>query len=188
MEPDEIESKEFVVRLRGYDPVEVRAFLTEVARRQREERHIDRPSQELGDTVAGVIQQALDAAQAIRQRAEVAAASIGAAAEEHAAGLSRHAQEVLDDAEQAALETRWAAQHEADALMASTRDGVEALRRAEGEVRSRLSSSIEWMQALVTELDNAPIAERAPDDGTFSAELDGHQDSAMASPSPLSTG
>jgi DivIVA domain-containing protein len=93
--PDEIEAKEFVVALRGYDPGEVSAFLREVAADYRElERQVKglgrgsaalpHPVEGLMERLSAVLRTATDEASEILAAAEREAAQIRDAAKKEA--------------------------------------------------------------------------------------------------------
>jgi DivIVA domain-containing protein len=87
MQPEDIESKEFLVGLRGYDKDQVREFLAQVAA---EFRKVSTTGESAGDDavpaeIAGVMRAVAAEAANIRAEAEREAAEIRAAAQEGAA-------------------------------------------------------------------------------------------------------
>jgi DivIVA domain-containing protein len=87
VEPEDIENKEFMVSLRGYDKDEVREFLTEVAAAFRTLSSADQPTapdDAVSAEVATVMRSIVSEAVNIRLEAEREAAEIRAAAQENA--------------------------------------------------------------------------------------------------------
>lgn len=140
MTPEEIETAEFFVAMRGYERVEVRALLKTLAaeRRELERRLAERdsgeapavdPIDELGRHVAAIVYSARESARAILDDAERDATVVRSEAAEEArlareavaaklAEAERALEESREEAARAATESLERARHEAEAILA----------------------------------------------------------------------
>lgn len=165
--PDRIAEAEFKTAFRGFDPLDVRAYLTRVAERLRSaetrvaelqaeiERFDDRPpplladlptpelAAQLGQETARIVEAARDAADAIRERAEAEAAAL------------------LGDAEAAAAHLRSSAEDETVALRAATEAEVTAARSVAAEEAATLVARAEsLLEERTAEAETAAAAVR----------------------------
>lgn len=168
MTPEEIESAEFFVGMRGYERAEVRAFLEAVAAEHRAllervggpdpypplptDPALD-PVDQLGQHVAAIVRSARDSASALVEDAERAAAEIRTTAEQDAERSRRdadarrvEAERILQDARHGAARITEEAvargQEQAEALVAeATRRHEEAV-GARDEMIARLKDAV----------------------------------------------
>jgi DivIVA domain-containing protein len=168
MRPDEIQSRDFLVGLRGYDKDEVRAFLDEVASEHaavlaelEEARIMPAPEpvtvtvtddlDSLGIGVAAILRTARESAAELTGTAEQQAAALRDEAEQHAANLrseaDAHATRVREDAERRAADLReeteaWATalREEAERVLA---EATERARQLEIETEARVNNRID---------------------------------------------
>jgi DivIVA domain-containing protein len=152
--PEEIESREFLVAIRGYDKDDVHAFLRQVAAHYREvvDGHapVD-PFGELGDEVASIVKAATDEANALKARVheeairtlEAAEAELQAA-NELRSDAARDAEEIMAraraDGERSAEDIRGHAAREAEGLRSNAH-------READEMRARASAEAERLGA-----------------------------------------
>lgn len=159
--PQEIENKDFLITLRGYDKEEVKAFLKTLAADYAEavEAAGKAPSGEhaykaWSKEMAGLLQQAEKAADQITQKAMEEAGASRARAEDEATRLreaarnaaarateeaENHAAEVRAEADRYAREVRTAAESDATERLEDVTRRVERLRATEDNVRTRLT-------------------------------------------------
>jgi DivIVA domain-containing protein len=180
--PEEIESKEFLITLRGYDKDEVQAFLRAVAADYRSLGDTSRaaapvtssnPFESLGEEVGTVLKVARESANALRQKAEDEASAARRRAEEESAALrnaaSAAAKRLTEEAERHAIEVRAAAEREAGDRLRDVGRRVERLQGTETKLRQRLYSLEMMLQSMRQELDAADTAgvelPAAPPDG-----------------------
>ena len=172
--PEEIESKEFLITLRGYDKDEVQAFLRAVAADYRSIADSSKgggmaapvstsnPFESLGEEVGTVLKVARESANALRQKAEDEAAAARRRAEEESAALrnaaSSAAKRLTEEAERHAIEVRAAAEREAGDRLRETARRVERLQGTETKLRQRLYSLEMMLQSMRQELDAADTA------------------------------
>jgi DivIVA domain-containing protein len=170
--PEEIENKEFLITLRGYDKDEVQAFLRAVAADYRSVAESSRsstapvtasnPFESLGEEVGTVLKVARESANQLRQKAEDAAAAARRRAEEESAALrnaaSAAAKRLTEEAERHAIEVRAAAEREAGDRLRETARRVERLQATETKLRQRLYSLEMMLQSMRQELDAADTA------------------------------
>lgn len=169
--PEEIESKEFLITLRGYDKDEVQAFLRAVAADYRSLADSSRssapvtasnPFESLGEEVGTVLKVARESANQLRQKAEDEAAAARRRAEEESAALrnaaSAAAKRLTEEAERHAIEVRAAAEREAGDRLRETARRVERLQATETKLRQRLYSLEMMLQSMRQELDAADTA------------------------------
>jgi cell division initiation protein len=169
--PEEIESKEFLITLRGYDKDEVQAFLRAVAADYRSLADTSRapvpvstsnPFESLGEEVGTVLKVARESANALRQKAEDEAGAARRRAEEESAALrnaaSAAAKRLTEEAERHAIEVRAAAEREAGDRLRETARRVERLQATETKLRQRLYSLEMMLQSMRQELDAADTA------------------------------
>ena len=161
--PDDIEQKDFLVTIRGYDKDEVRAFLNAIAadyemalsRAREAEESKDKPYEALGNELGHVLQAAKDSADQLRKRAEKEVVAIRQRTEQEAIQIreatnqaaqklrqeaERHANEVRVDAEQFASQLRASVKKETDDRIRETARRVQRLQQAEAKIRERLVS------------------------------------------------
>lgn len=165
LNPNEVAGASFATVRRGYDPVQVRAFLTKLAdsirhlqdrlaeaeRIKVSEQLSPRAPQPagldesslvlaLGQEAARVLQSAHEAAREVRERAEKAAAETLAEAKRAAEALRGEAERVLaqrtEEAESQAQEIRRQAHHEVEALVAKAKEEASFLLHQAQEMRT----------------------------------------------------
>lgn len=159
--PKEIEEKDFLVTLRGYDKEEVKAFLQALAADYAEALKAagntsGGPSYKAwGREMADLLQQAHEAAERITRKASEEAGAARARAEDEAGRLreaarnagarltedaERHATELRSEAERYAREVRASADTEAEQRLAEANGRVQELQDTENKIRERLQS------------------------------------------------
>lgn len=117
--PEDVETKEFVVALRGYDKDEVHDYLKAVADEMRALRagritgSADDPLSDLGDHVMEVMRTAHDVARSLQENAKSRADELVRAASEEAATLEKEATRLLEEATRDAEKIREDAEREA---------------------------------------------------------------------------
>lgn len=144
MKPEDIQGRDFLVGLRGYDKDEVREFLTEVASEHAallsevdQLRHAPASAapddfETLGASVAAILRSAKESASEITGAADVAAAQVRDEAESYAASLRQQAEEERANADAAAQDLRAQASAEAEERRRSAQVALEEA-RAEAE-------------------------------------------------------
>ncbi|MDQ3878122.1 MAG: DivIVA domain-containing protein [Actinomycetota bacterium] len=191
--PEEIENKEFLITLRGYDKDEVQAFLRAVAEDFRGLSSTVREApaggnafEALGEEVSSVLRVAKESATALRKKAEDEAAQARKRAEEEANTLreaaSQAARRLTSEAQKHATEVRAAAQREADDRLRDMARRVERLQSTESKLRQRLYALEMMLQSMRQDLDAADAAgvELKPREAT-AAGLDADGDTGSAS-------
>ncbi|HVL04316.1 MAG TPA: DivIVA domain-containing protein, partial [Acidimicrobiales bacterium] len=163
LSPEEIQNRDFLVALRGYDKHEVETFLQDVADQYAElmeELALARqggvsaspsaadPFADLGDHVASVMRAATEAANQRQSDTEREAASILAAAREDAEHAAAEARLELD----AASELRAEAEREAAHLRATAREEVERIRNEARQVLTQAQHARETAEQEAAEL------------------------------------
>lgn len=147
MNPEDIQGRDFLVGLRGYDKDEVRDFLTEVANEHAAllsevDQLRNAPAlavaaapvvarddfEELGASVAAILRTAKESASEITGSADAAAAQAREDAERYAADLRQQAEDARANATAAADELRAGAAAEADELRGSAQAVLEEAR------------------------------------------------------------
>lgn len=167
--PEEIENKEFLITLRGYDKDEVQAFLRAVAEdfRSVSSTFRDVPVggnafEALGQEVSSVLQVAKESATALKRKAEEEAAQARKRAEEEANALrdaaSQAARRLTSEAQKHATEVRASAQREADERLRDMARRVERLQSTESKLRQRLYALEMMLQSMRQDLDAADAA------------------------------
>jgi DivIVA domain-containing protein len=163
--PEEIESKEFLITLRGYDKDEVNAFLRAVSAdyrsalsRQGTEVTVPSSSYEaLGAEISTVLSTAKQSAETIRRRAEDDATELRRRAEEESRQLrdaaSRAAKRLTEEAERHSIEVRASAEREASERLRESARRVERLQATETKVRQRLFSLEATLKQIRQELE-----------------------------------
>ena len=173
--PEEIQNKDFLISLRGYDKDEVESFLGRVADDYRE---LVRgggtsgdPFKDLGQEVGSVLQAAKDSADTLRRKAEEEATALLQKAREEAANLresvskaasrvkedaERHSSTVRSEAERYAEETRATAEREANERLRESARRVQRLLSTENNVRERLLSLETMLATLREDLSSDP--------------------------------
>lgn len=174
LSPQDIEHKDFLVTLRGYDKDEVKAFLKTLAADYARalDGGADPPSAESayqawGQEMADLLQQATKAAERITATATEEAALLRAKAENEAARLretardaaarvteeaERHAEKMRADADRYAHDVRTQAESDATQRFADVTKRVERLQATEDSVRTRLGSLEEVLSAMRNDL------------------------------------
>ena len=189
--PEEIESKEFLITLRGYDKDEVQAFLRAVAADYRGVVENARsaatpvsttsnPFESLGEEVGTVLKVARESANALRQKAEDEAAATRRRAEEESAALrnaaSAAAKRLTEEAERHAIEVRASAERDAGERLRETARRVERLQGTETKLRQRLYSLEMMLQSMRQELDSADATgldvASSPEEGAAAGEAE----------------
>ena len=168
--PEEIESKEFLITLRGYDKDEVNAFLRAVAADyrsalSRQGADISVPSssyEALGTEISTVLSTAKQSAETIRKRAEDDATELRRRAEEESRQLrdaaSRAAKRLTEEAERHSVEVRASAEREASERLRESARRVERLQATETKVRQRLFSLEATLKQIRQELEAVETA------------------------------
>ena len=168
--PEEIESKEFLITLRGYDKDEVNAFLRAVAADyrsalSRQGTDISVPSssyEALGTEISTVLSTAKQSAETIRKRAEDDATELRRRAEEESRQLreaaSRAAKRLTEEAERHSVEVRASAEREASERLRESARRVERLQATETKVRQRLFSLEATLKQIRQELEAVETA------------------------------
>ncbi|MCA1839659.1 MAG: DivIVA domain-containing protein [Actinobacteria bacterium] len=167
--PEEIENKEFLITLRGYDKDEVQAFLRAVAEDFRGVSSTFRESptganafEALGQEVSSVLQVAKESATNLKKKAEDEATKARKRAEEEANTLrdaaSQAARRLTSEAQKHATEVRAAAQREADERLRDMARRVERLQSTESKLRQRLYALEMMLQSMRQDLDAADAA------------------------------
>jgi DivIVA domain-containing protein len=168
--PEEIESKEFLITLRGYDKDEVNAFLRAVAAdyrsalsRQGTDVVVPSSSYEaLGAEISTVLSTAKQSAETIRRRAEDDATELRRRAEEESRSLreaaSRAAKRLTEEAERHSIEVRASAEREASERLRESARRVERLQATETKVRQRLFSLEATLKQIRQELEAVETA------------------------------
>lgn len=182
--PKEIEEKDFLVTIRGYDKDEVRAFLSAiasdyeiaVARAEDAEKAKGKPFETLGNELGHVLQAAKDSADHLRKNAETEASALRQRTEQEARQLreatTQAAQKLREEAERLANETRagaeqWASQlkgkikKETDERVKESARRVQRLQIAEAKIRERFESLQETLAQARGEFDSAGPTEDA---------------------------
>jgi DivIVA domain-containing protein len=168
--PEEIESKEFLITLRGYDKDEVNAFLRAVSADyrsalSRQGADVSAPStsyEALGAEISTVLSTAKQSAETIRRRAEDDATELRRRAEEESSQLreaaSRAAKRLTEEAEKHSVEVRASAEREASERLRESARRVERLQATETKVRQRLFSLEATLKQIRQELEAVETA------------------------------
>jgi DivIVA domain-containing protein len=167
--PEEIESKEFLITLRGYDKDEVNAFLRAVAADYRAvmssapDPSAPRAGYEaLGEEISTVLSTAKTSADQMRRRAEEEASSLRRRAEDESSQLrdaaTRAAKRLTEEAERHAVQVRASAEREATERLRETARRVERLQSTETKVRQRLFSLEATLKQIRQELEAVDTA------------------------------
>ena len=160
LDPDEITSQRFAVKLRGYEPEKVDEFLDRIAveyrRALRAAQQVHAapprsPFEELGDQVASILDSAAQGADEMRLEAEREAQAIRSAAAEEAAETVEAALDQLE----AANKAKATAQQEAEAIRAAARYEAD---RMEQEARERAAKLEQDARERAAELERAANA------------------------------
>ena len=177
--PEEIDSKEFLITLRGYDKDEVKAFLKAVAADYRaalsSATSVEAPSnafEALGKDIGQVLQTAKQSADQLKRKAEEDATAMRRRAEEEAANLreaaSNAARRLTEEAERHSVQVRAEAERDASQMTTGATRRVEKLQSAESKLRQRLYALEMMLQSMRQELEGDEAAvqtgeeERAP--------------------------
>jgi cell division initiation protein len=137
--PQEIETKQFAIGLRGFDQQEVTAFLKSVAGDYKSAlEHADGggggstapaadPYAAMGDEVAAVLRSARDAAGEVRKHAEEEAEALLSKARQEAGELEATAKRHLEEADNSANENRRRSEEAAAAAVAQAKGEAEEI-------------------------------------------------------------
>jgi DivIVA domain-containing protein len=166
-EPEEIENKEFLAALRGYDRDEVRAFLQDIAddyralmdmlqQRQPAPSPIKDPYDALGAELGQILKVARESGEKLRKKAEAETSTVVARAEQEAKAIrdsvEKAARKQREDADRYARETRSRADREAADKTTRASASVDQLREAEAKLRERMRSMEAILRSLQEEL------------------------------------
>lgn len=164
--PEEIDSKEFLITLRGYDKDEVKAFLKAVAADFRAAIDSAAPPLEapgnayeaLGKDIGQVLQVAKQSADQLKKKAEEEATSMRRRAEEEANTLreaaSSAANRLTQEAERHAVQVRAEAERDASERTTDANRRVDKLQSAESKLRQRLYALEMMLQSMRQELES----------------------------------
>ena len=193
--PEEIESKEFLITLRGYDKDEVKAFLKAVSADYRAALDSAAPAAEapssayeaLGRDIGQVLQTAKQSADQLRKKAEEDATSMRRRAEEEANSLreaaSKAAQRLREEAERHAIQVRAEADRDARERTSGAARRVEKLQSAESKLRQRLYALEMMLQSMRQELESGEDS-GARGDGAVADAVAGASDGGSAAKEP----
>ena len=165
--PEEIDSKEFLITLRGYDKDEVKAFLKAVAADFRAALDssgtpvVEAPGnayEALGKDIGQVLQVAKQSADQLKKKAEEEATSMRRRAEEEANTLreaaSNAARRLTEEAERHAVQVRAEAERDAGDRTKDATRRVDKLQSAESKLRQRLYALEMMLQSMRQELES----------------------------------
>ena len=168
---EEIENKEFLITLRGYDKDEVKAFLRAVAADFKAASDSPVPVgvaetggggnafEALGADIGHVLQVAKQSADTLKSKAEGDAAAMRKRAEEEAKSLrdaaSNAARRLTEEAERHAVQVRATAEREADERTRDSQRRVERLQSVESKLRQRLYALEMMLQTMRQELEES---------------------------------
>ena len=165
--PEEIDSKEFLITLRGYDKDEVKAFLKAVASDYRSALESATPApvetggnayEALGKDIGQVLQVAKQSADQLKRKAEEDATALRRRAEEEANTLreaaSNAARRLTEEAERHAVQVRAEAERDASERTTEANRRVEKLQSAESKLRQRLYALEMMLQSMRQELES----------------------------------
>lgn len=165
--PEEVEEKDFLVTLRGYDKDEVRAFLQAVSADYKAALDSSKSAGQvsgdafasLGQEVGHVLQTAKESAEAVRRKSEEEAAALRARAEQEANGVrdaaGKAAKRLTEEAEQYAIGVRASADRDATERIRETTRRVERLQTTEAKLRQRLYSLETMLHAIRQDIESA---------------------------------
>ena len=161
IDPEAIEQAEFPTALRGYDKVEVDAYLRRVAVEHRKLLAAarsapapDKPYHRLGQDVGELLQHAKDVADRIKQRAEEEATR----RREEAKKVVR---ETKDKAKREAQQTKEAAEYEAKEKLKDAQRRLTELQATETKARERLEELRERFRTVLEQLEQLALARGA---------------------------
>ncbi len=186
-EPEEIENKEFLSALRGYDRDEVRGFLQDVAddyralldmlkQRQQSMPSVKDPYDVVGVELGQILKVARESGDRLRKKAEAEAGSLVGKSEQEAKSIrdsaDKAARKQREEADRYARQVRAAADREAADKTSRAAATVEQLREAEAKLRERLRSMESIIRAVRDELgaEEGPRTERRPAPGPATAQ------------------
>ncbi len=166
---EEIENKEFLITLRGYDKDEVKAFLRAVAADFKAASDIPAPAaaeagggnafEALGADIGHVLQVAKQSADTLKKKAEGDAAAMRKRAEEEAKSLrdaaSSAARRLTEEAERHSVQVRATAEREAEDRTRDSQRRVERLQSVESKLRQRLYALEMMLQTMRQELEES---------------------------------
>jgi DivIVA domain-containing protein len=165
---EEIENKEFLITLRGYDKDEVKAFLRAVAADFKAS--ADSPGEvpdagggnafeALGADIGHVLQVAKQSADSVKAKAEGDSTAMRKRAEEEAKSLrdaaSSAARRLTEEAERHAVQVRATAEREASERTRDSQRRVERLQSVESKLRQRLYALEMMLQTMRQELEES---------------------------------
>ena len=204
--PEEIQKKEFLLTLRGYDKEEVRAFLEAVASDYRSLKDAAAARDEvpenayeaIGREVGTVIQVAKESATQMKRKAEQEAAELRMRADQEAARIREAAtnasKRLREEADQYAIEVRAGAEKEAADKIRDSHRKLEKLQSTEAKVRQRLYSLEAMIHNLRQELDMTEatgvevidLEGKARGGGAKDTDASGESDEDRGDPAPAS--
>lgn len=196
--PEEIDSKEFLITLRGYDKDEVKAFLKAVAADYRAALDSSAPPAEpsgnayeaLGKDIGQVLQVAKQSADQLKRKAEEEATSMRRRAEEEANTLreaaSNAARRLTEEAERHAVQVRAEAERDAAERTVDASRRVDKLQSAESKLRQRLYALEMMLQSMRQELesgdrDGAGVVDVSP------GKSEGSESSSLNASAPVAS-
>lgn len=163
--PEEIDSKEFLITLRGYDKDEVKAFLKAVAADFRAALDsaptpTEAPGnayEALGKDIGNVLQVAKQSADQLKKKAEEEATGMRRRAEEEANTLreaaSNAARRLTEEAERHSVQVRAEAERDSAERTTDASRRVDKLQSAESKLRQRLYALEMMLQSMRQELE-----------------------------------
>ncbi|MGH2821281.1 MAG: DivIVA domain-containing protein, partial [Actinomycetota bacterium] len=166
-EPEEIENKEFLSTLRGYDRDEVRAFLQDVAddyrgvlqllnQRQKPVATVKDPFDVLGVELGQILKVARESGGQLRKKAEAEASTLMEKVDQEARTIresaDKQARRQREEADRYARDVRSRTDRDAAEKTRRAAETVEQLRRAEAKLRERFASMEGILEALKREL------------------------------------
>jgi DivIVA domain-containing protein len=167
---EEIENKEFLITLRGYDKDEVKAFLRAVAADFKAASQGQEPMvtdaggsrnayEALGADIGHVLQVAKQSADTVKSKAESDAATMRKRAEDEAKSLrdaaGNAARRLKEEAERHAVQVRATAERESVERTRDSQKRVERLQSVESKLRQRLYALEMMLQTMRQELEDA---------------------------------
>jgi DivIVA domain-containing protein len=167
---EEIENKEFLITLRGYDKDEVKAFLRAVAADFKATSTAQAPIapdtggggnafESLGADIGHVLQVAKQSADSLKAKAEGDATGMRKRAEDEAKSLrdaaSSAARRLTEEAERHAVQVRATAEREAEERTRDSQRRVERLQSVESKLRQRLYALEMMLQTMRQELEES---------------------------------
>lgn len=181
--PDQIDRQPFRMRRRGYDILQVRNFLREIAREMRERQHVREQLAREGDPDEVASDRALGIVREAEERAARIVADAEAAVDRGDVDRARrHADEIVAEAEAEAAriieQAEQAARHRSDQVLSETQRRLDGLLQQEREILARIADA-EARVGERTEVIDEPAAPAAEDAGPDSSSLAEFMKSAL---------